>query len=267
MLEVLRRTEMHSKKAIDCVSDIKCVWYLRSTLKHWNTFEESNGLHVCVCVCDFECVWYLRSTLKDPNTFEETTLQHYLMWTGMSIMPFYLTGHHVKCIVDEEEKMHCIDMIHTCPGVRWKNHLGRDKTINEVMTWLFWPKISWDVWHYVACCAKCNNCSSKPKPQQELQPVKVHQKFWYQIGINLMQLYETEGYNYILTAICYFSKWVELIPLCTKTALEVAEALCKLICKWGVWLTLDVFQSFEVLRRYQTHPMTKNMKMLISQQL
>ncbi len=49
-----------------------------------------------------------------------------------------------------------------------------------------------------------------------------------------MQLYETEGYNYILTAICYFSKWVELIPLCTKTALEVAEALQKLICKWGV---------------------------------
>ncbi len=72
----------------------------------------------------------------------------------------------MKCIVDKEENMWCIDMIHTRPGVGWKNHLRRDKTINEVMTWLFWPKISSrDVRHYIACCAKRNNRSLKPKPQ------------------------------------------------------------------------------------------------------
>lgn len=41
------------------------------------------------------------------------------------------------------------------------------------------------------------------------------------------------GHQYILTATDYFSKWVEAFPLKTKSAMEVAENLCKMIYRHG----------------------------------
>jgi Integrase core domain len=35
----------------------------------------------------------------------------------------------------------------------------------------------------------------------------------------------SEGYNHLLIIVDYFSKWIELIPLRTKTSVEVAYAL------------------------------------------
>lgn len=43
----------------------------------------------------------------------------------------------------------------------------------------------------------------------------------------------SSGYEYVLTATDYFSKWVEAYPLVTKSATEVAENLCKIIYRHG----------------------------------
>lgn len=58
---------------------------------------------------------------------------------------------------------------------------------------------------------------------------------WELVGIDLTgPLPETAaGYHYILTATDYFSKWVEAYPLRTKSAVEVAENLCKIIYRHG----------------------------------
>ena len=42
-------------------------------------------------------------------------------------------------------------------------------------------------------------------------------------------LQEAQGYKYIATAICYFSKYVEAKPIRTKSADEIALFLYKLI--------------------------------------
>ncbi len=230
---------MHSKKAMHC---IVCKW-------HW------------MCLMPLKCyVWVPRPALFRSLQLAEPV---HIVRPERGADPSHpcSPGHNesVTCaccvgwvllvLIVDEEKIRCIDMIHTHPGVGWKNHLGRDKTINEVMTRLFWPKISWDMW---LCCLLCEvqqpfletQAAVRAPASQSAPKILVSNRHWLDAAVQNWR---------ILTAICYFSKWVELIPLHTKTALEVAEALRKLICKWGVWLTLDVFQSFEVLWRYEDH--------------
>ena len=48
-----------------------------------------------------------------------------------------------------------------------------------------------------------------------------------------MQLKEVDGYNYVITAIDYFTKYIELKALHTKTADEVGLFLYELICRYG----------------------------------
>lgn len=58
---------------------------------------------------------------------------------------------------------------------------------------------------------------------------------WELIGIDLTgPLPKTSsGFQYILTATDYFSKWVEAFPLKTKSASEVAQHLCSIIYRHG----------------------------------
>ena len=54
---------------------------------------------------------------------------------------------------------------------------------------------------------------------------------WELIGIDLTgPLPKTvDGFQYILTATDYFSKWVEAFPLKKKTAAEVGRHICSII--------------------------------------
>ena len=58
---------------------------------------------------------------------------------------------------------------------------------------------------------------------------------WELIGIDLTgPLPKTVvGFQYILTATDYFSKWVEAFPLKTKTAAEVGRHICSIIYRHG----------------------------------
>ena len=62
-----------------------------------------------------------------------------------------------------------------------------------------------------------------------------------QVGINLMRLCETDGYeneagyNYVITAQCYFTKYVEIGALKNKTGLEVGTWIyTNIFCRYGV---------------------------------
>lgn len=58
---------------------------------------------------------------------------------------------------------------------------------------------------------------------------------WDLIGIDLTgPLPKTvNGFQYILTATDFFSKWVEAFPLKSKSAAEVARCICSIIYRHG----------------------------------
>ena len=78
------------------------------------------------------------------------------------------------------------------------------------------------------------------KTHIELHPISIPTKIFSQVGIDLMSLTESEGfdedggYKYLISAQCYFSKYVELGALKTKKAEEVSKWIYnKITCRYG----------------------------------
>uniref|UniRef100_A0A8C6KZN4 Integrase catalytic domain-containing protein n=1 Tax=Nothobranchius furzeri TaxID=105023 RepID=A0A8C6KZN4_NOTFU len=94
-------------------------------------------------------------------------------------------------------------------------HTGSYKTLNAVCSRFYWFGMTVDIKTWV--CINCLYC------------------LWELIGMDLTgPLPKTSsGFQYILTATDYFSKWVEAFPLKTKSASEVAEHLCSIIYRHG----------------------------------
>ncbi|XP_065656736.1 uncharacterized protein LOC136082086 [Hydra vulgaris] len=66
-----------------------------------------------------------------------------------------------------------------------------------------------------------------------LKPVKMEQQVMKQVGVDLIQVPESNGFKFVIVLIDYFSKWTEIKPLSNKTAVSVAPILYKVICRHG----------------------------------
>lgn len=82
----------------------------------------------------------------------------------------------------------------------------------------------------------------------ELHPIPVKTP-WYQIGIDFVGPLSPEsedGSRYILTISDYFTKWVEAIPTCDKSASAVATALFK-VCVLSFLYTYYLLYTFSIV--------------------
>ena len=85
------------------------------------------------------------------------------------------------------------------------------------------------------------NKSTLMKTHVELYPISIPTKIFSQVGIDLMLLTESEGfdeeagYKYVISAQCYFLKFVELDALKMKKAEDVSKWIYdNIICRYGV---------------------------------
>ena len=123
--------------------------------------------------------------------------------------------------------------MHEGPG---GGHFGVSRIQNKLCGKYFWHKMVEDVKYYVKTCKRCQrmNISSLLKPKLSLKPIPVPSKIFAQIGMDLIHMNRCRGYNYIITAVDYLSKYCEMRPLKEKSAREVARFIYEdLICRWG----------------------------------
>ncbi|KAL6460675.1 hypothetical protein MHYP_G00306410 [Metynnis hypsauchen] len=114
-------------------------------------------------------------------------------------------------------------------------HLGRMKTL-RLLDLAYWPTIRRDVWQY---CKECETCQ-KYKPRISklsgfMQSTPVVEP-GYMLGIDLMgPLPKSPRQNeHLLVIVDYCSKWVELFPLRTVKAPQIANILVKdIFTRWG----------------------------------
>ena len=132
----------------------------------------------------------------------------------------------------------------------WKKlqkHTGGHPDINKmqekVYSRFFWPGIKQDVSEYIMTCDRCQRVKkyTLQKTNTVLHNMPVPVKVMSQVGIDLMCLKETNGfedkrgYKYIITVECYFTKYVELGALKTKTGLELAIWIYdNIFCHYGI---------------------------------
>ena len=117
-------------------------------------------------------------------------------------------------------------------------HFGRDKTVQLLCSKLFFPNIKAKVSQFVNSCESCQHVKAGnkfDKGGEKLKSVPVPYQTMNQLGIDLItNLPKTaEGYNTIVTAVDYTSKWVESRVLKGKFTEGVAEFMYDLVCHFG----------------------------------
>ncbi len=147
----------------------------------------------------------------------------------------------MKTVTLEIEKKALIDNVHCGVGSHTTfktsaGHAGERTIIYRLSGTHYWPGMADDIRAFIASCESCQKKKTRnlEKPKRELHPIPIPLgKQWSQIGIDLMTMKCVNGYNYVLSVIDYYTKWVEFIPCQTKTAQEISYHIWTLMLRHG----------------------------------
>ena len=97
------------------------------------------------------------------------------------------------------------------------------------MNWFFWYSICK---HFVDFCRACEvykKSDLKLKSKSELQSIPISTLVMKQIGIDLLNLPEMDGFCGLLVCIDYFSKYCDAKPIMDKKATTILQFLYELM--------------------------------------
>lgn len=99
----------------------------------------------------------------------------------------------------------------------------------------WWPGVALDVRRFILTCERCQRADTRfKKVAPNLHSVPVPTEPWTQVGVDICSLSDSdEGFKYIVVMVCYFTKWIEVKPLKTKSAEDVANFIYEVFCRHG----------------------------------
>lgn len=113
-------------------------------------------------------------------------------------------------------------------------HHGIVATINLISSKFYWRNVEHEIQNYITRCTACQIVNPKfIKEAPLLHPIQVPTAVMKQIGVDISNLPESNGFICIVMAIDYFSKWSEAKALKDKTADSVARFLFEFTCRHG----------------------------------
>ena len=115
-------------------------------------------------------------------------------------------------------------------------HCGINRSRKILTARCFWEGMSEDIVDYISKCDRCQKrrINKLQKGSEDLHPIPVPRKVWSQVGIDIMTMKKVGEYKYLITGMDYFSKNLDMCPLKSKSAREVAQFIYKdIICRWG----------------------------------
>ena len=123
---------------------------------------------------------------------------------------------------DDEGRLreYCIEMHHDPPYV---GHLGRERTVELLRSYLFWPGIRKDVSKFIATFDSCQRIkAANQAPGGLLQPLETPKVLWESFSMELITLLPetSRGNTAIVVFVDRMSKMVRLAPVRTKIDAE-----------------------------------------------
>ena len=112
-------------------------------------------------------------------------------------------------------------------------HRGKNSTYEKISARFFWYNISVDVADYIRTCEQCQKQGNLKSPKVELKPIPVPSEVMKQVGVDICNLPDVDGYHHVIVLIDYFSKWSEVVATKDRKAPTVAQFLYEVMCRHG----------------------------------
>ena len=146
-------------------------------------------------------------------------------------------------------------------------HFGIQRTQAKLQQHAYWPGWRKDTADFVrrceTCCRRRQGGKTKQGPLQYAPGLSV----WQKVHIDLTgpHVRSSNGYTYLLTAVCSFSKYLVAVPLRDKSAMSVAKALvkhCVLVYGASEFIVHDLGREFvnEIMNNLALLTGTGNLK-------
>ncbi|XP_071907810.1 uncharacterized protein [Coffea arabica] len=182
-------------------------------------------------------VRYLANGELPPNRVEARRVLHrsrgYELSNGVLYKKSYLRP-WLRCITPEEGNYILRELHEGICG----NHVGpRVLAKKGMLSGYYWPTIFLDSADLVVRCKSCQlHAPIHHAPTQEIIPLQSPWPF-FQWGIDLLGPFPRApgGYEHIVVAVDYFTKWVEAEPLTTIGSRSVQKFLWRnIVCRFGI---------------------------------
>ena len=146
--------------------------------------------------------------------------------------------------VPEKLRLKCMNMAHGKFG-----HQGRNKMIELMRPYFYWPTMSRDCMLHIRGCETCqkqDKAKMRPNPMQLRETSSIP---FENLSVDLVGPFPTAvgGFKYLLTAIDLATRWPEAIPLRTTTAKVITKHLMTIFsrCGFPARLTTDNGPQFK----------------------
>ena len=113
------------------------------------------------------------------------------------------------------------------------SHKGKNSTYEKVAQRFFWNSIANDVNDFIRSCNQCQKEGDLKSPKTELKSISIPASVMKQVGVDICNLPEVNGYRHVIVLIDYFSKWSEAKPTKDKSAPTVAQFFYEVMCRHG----------------------------------
>ncbi|BES90403.1 Retrotransposon protein [Nesidiocoris tenuis] len=134
-----------------------------------------------------------------------------------------LIFYNARVVIPHGQRKKMIGKIHSLA------HLGINKTVSRIRKIMYWPRMSSQIADFVGTCSTCQTFQDKNKKE----PLISSRIPAYPFQVVGMDIGEYRG-KIFLAIEDYFSRWLDIIPLNTKTATEIIPKLKKVFSNFGI---------------------------------
>ena len=164
-----------------------------------------------------------------------------------------------RVIMSKENQHTIIHDVHVGLGEDSKakamsSHRGRDSTQQKIAARFYWHNIKDDVKEYIKKCDQCQKHGNLKKVSTKLHSIPVINDVMQQIGVDVCNLPEVDGFKHLIVCIDYFTKWSEAKPTKDNTAPTIAQFLYDIFCRHGCVKVTIAQEISNPLRDYLLWP-------------
>ncbi|CAI6350058.1 unnamed protein product [Macrosiphum euphorbiae] len=168
-----------------------------------------------------QIIGYLKNGWPKKCTSREE-LKHYYKLKNEIMLENEMLYWGMRLIVPKVMRKYVIKKLHS-------THLGMTKTVKKANQLFYWPGMKSEIENYIGACNICLKFS-KSKIKEPIKSHEIPMIPFYKIGMDIAECF---GKNY-LVVIDYYSRWLEVVKLKSKTSGEVIKKLKKIFSRLGI---------------------------------